>query len=333
MILTPGQLATRADFYFQLASLLAAGVPIIQAIEMARSTAPRSLRAPLGVVIQHLQNGSNFAEGLRATGSWLPPFDIAVIGAGEMSGRLDVTLKTLGAFYQERAVLLRRVISDMAYPMFIVHMAVIIFPASLLGKVFWSGGLQAFVIQKLSVLLPPYAAVFFLVFALQGSRGSAWRALLERILNAIPAIGGARRALAMARFSASLEALLSAGVPVIQAWEIAGHASGSHEINRAVAWAVPQLNFGMTPAEALRQLPVFPELFRNLYTSGEMSGQLDATLARLYRHYQEQASLKFQNIGQWTPRILFLIVAIAIGFQIVGFYSNYFGSMGEVIGQ
>jgi type II secretory pathway component PulF len=144
-------------------------------------------------------------------------------------------------------------------------------------------------------------------------------------------IGSARRSLALARFSAGLEALLSAGVPVIQAWEIAGGASGSSAIKRSVDWASPRMQAGMTPSEALRQLPAFPELFTNLYASGEMSGQLDSTLERLYRHYQETATLKFQNIGQWTPRILFLIVAIAIGVQIIGFYSNYFGQIGQTL--
>lgn len=333
MILTPGQIAARADFYFQLASLLTAGVPVIQALEMARGSAARSIRKHVVLVLQKLQTGSNLAESLRSTGDWLPQFDIAVIAAGEASGRLDATLKMLGAFYQERAVLLRRIISDMAYPIFILHMAAFIFPASLLSKMFWSGGLEAFILQKIAVLVPLYAIVFLWILALQSNRGEFWRGLMERLLNAIPVVSGARRALALARFSAGLEALLSAGVPVIQAWEIAGHASGSNEIKRAVNWAVPKLEVGMTPSEALRQLPVFPELFRNLYSSGEMSGQLDSTLERLYRHYQEIATLKFQNLGQWTPRIVFLIVAIAIGFQIIGFYSSYFGQMNEVIGQ
>jgi type IV pilus assembly protein PilC len=227
--------------------------------------------------------------------------------------------------------LLRRIISDMAYPIFIVHMAVLIFPATLLGKVFWSGGLEAFLIQKAAVLLPLYAVVLFMIVALQGNRGEAWRALVERLLNAVPMIGSARRSLALARFSAGLEALLSAGVPVIQAWEIAGEASGSSGLRRSVRWALPRMQAGMTPSEALRQLPAFPEMFTNLYSSGEMSGQLDTTLERLYRHYQETATLKFQNIGQWAPRILFLIVAIAIGFQIVSFYSNYFGQLGQTL--
>jgi type IV pilus assembly protein PilC len=329
MIFTPGQLAARSDFYFQLASLIAAGVPLIQALEMVRGNS-RKARTHVSIIISRLQAGTTFGEALNATGTWLPVFDRAVVHAGELSGRLDSTLRMLGNYYQERSALLRRILSDMAYPFFILHMAVVIFPTSMLGRVFWSGGIEEFVIQKLSILLPLYAVIIGSIVALQGSRGETWRNLMERILNAIPLVGGARKSLALARFSSGLEALLSAGVPVIQAWEIASNASGSSGIKKAVTWAVPRLEAGMVPSEALRQLPIFPELFRNLYTSGEVSGQLDSTLNRLYKHYQEQATHRFQNIGQWAPKIVFLIVALAIGYQIISFYSNYFNQLGNI---
>lgn len=330
MVITPGQLAIRSDFYFQLAGLVTAGVPLLQALETVRKNSPRSIRPRLSQVIDRIQTGSTFGEALRATRNWLPEFDLAVIGAGELSGRLEPALRMLGAHYQERATLLRRIISDLAYPFFILHMAVLIFPTGLLAKLFWNGGVEAYFLQKISILLPLYTMLVLGVLALQGSRGETWRALMERVLNAIPLVGGARKCLALAQFSGSLEALLSAGVPVIQSWEIASQASGSNGIKKAVHWAVPRLNAGMVPSEALQQLPIFPEMFRSLYASGEVSGQLDSTLQRLHRHYQEQASLRFQNIGQWTPKIIFLLVAIAIGYQVISFYSNYFNQIGNM---
>lgn len=326
MILTPAQIARRADFYFQLGSLISAGVPLLQALDMARVKA-RSFRGKLATVIARIHGGSTFSEALEAAGDWLPQFDRAVISAGEHSGRLDATLKTLGNYYQERASLLRRMISDMAYPMFLVHLAVLIFPTSLLTNLVWSGGVERFVIHKVSILVPLYAVTFVMIAALQSNRGETWRALMERILNAVPLVGGARKSLALARFTAGLEATLSAGIPIIQAWQIAAGASGSNRIKQAVGWAVPRMESGMVPSEAVRQLSVFPELFQSLYATGEMSGKLDSTLERLHRHYQEEATLRFQNIGQWTPKILFLLVAIAVAFQVIGFYSNYFGQL------
>jgi type IV pilus assembly protein PilC len=322
MTFTPGQLAARGDFYFQLASLITAGIPLIQALEMTRRNAARSFRPRIEEIVTRLQTGSTFGEALGATGGWLPAFDREVITASEQTGRLDRTLKMLGNDYKERAVLLRRMLSEMAYPIFIVHFAILLFMA---------GGVESFVAQKLAILLPLYIGVAVLVVALQGNRAERWRAMVERVLAAIPLVGSARKSLALARFSAGLEALLSAGVPIIESWEIAGTASGSDTIKKSVGRAVPLMRSGMTPSEVLQQLAYFPEMFRSLYASGEVSGQLDSTLERLHRHYQEEASLRFQYIGQWTPKVLFLLVALGVGWQIFSFYTNYFNQIGNLL--
>jgi type IV pilus assembly protein PilC len=331
MTLTPGQLSKRANLYFQVASLIAAGVPVIQALEMVEKTGPRSAREHIRVAINRLQQGSTFSEAFRATGKWLPAFDLALFSAGEISGRLDATLRSLGNYYQERATMLRKILSGTAYPIFILHMAVFIFPISYLTGLFLHGGVDAFVIQKLTILIPLYLVLGVLVVAFQGNRGAAWRALMERLTAVVPILGSARHDVALSRLSAALEALLSAGVPVISAWQIAADASGSNRLKKTVDGALPRMEAGLTPAETVRQSRSFPELFQNLYATGEVSGQLDSTLLRLHTHYQEQATQKFENLASWTPKLIFLIVAIIIGYQVISFYSNYFNQINSLM--
>lgn len=324
MIITPGQLTRRATFYFQLASLLSAGVPIIQALEMTRGKSRGTYAWNVGVIINALQQGSTFGDSVNATGDWLPLFDRALLEAGEKSGRLDASFKTLGDYYTERATMLREIISGMAYPIFILHLAVLIFPTGYLTRLFWNNGMQEFILQKVAVLLPCYAIVAFLIYAFQGSRGEHWRSMLERFTNGLPLIGSARRDLAMARLSGAMEALLSAGVNIIQAWSLAANATASARIKKAVGNAIPQMEAGVPPSETLHQSNVFPELFRSLYATGETSGQLDATLRRLRNHYDEQATLKLRNIANWTPKLAFLCVALGVGYSIIKFYMGYF---------
>ena len=81
---------------------------------------------------------------------------------------------------------------------------------------------------------------------------------------------------------------------------------------------------GQTPAEMVRTSGAFPDLFASLYNSGEISGQLDDTLRRLYKHYQEEGSRKLHAVAQWTPRALYLFVALMIGYNVVKFWSGYF---------
>jgi type II secretory pathway component PulF len=330
MIITPGQLTHRANFYFQLASLLSAGVPIMQALEMARASESRAYRDGISSVLDYLNQGSTLTDALNATGNWLPVFDRALLAAGEKSGRLDSSFRSLGDYYTARAAMLRQLISGAAYPVFVAHFAVLIFPTSYLTNLFLSNGLQAFIFQKTAVLLPCYILLAFIVFAFQGTHGEHWRSLLERFTNGIPLLGSARRDLALARLSAALEALLSAGVPIIQAWDLAATATASPRLRRTVSTAIPLMEAGILPSDTLKQSSAFPELFRSLYRTGEVSGQLDQSLHRLQNHYEEQGALKIQNLASWTPKIIFLIIAITIGYQVIKFYSGYFDQINQL---
>src|SRR5687768_18215238 len=132
MIFTPGQLSRRANFYFQLGSLLSAGVPIIQSLEQTRNSIGRGYEVPISTILSQLQRGATFSEAVAATGKWLPAFDHAIFDAGEKSGRLDSSFRSLGNYYTQRATMLRQIISGLAYPIFILHLAVLIFPTSYL---------------------------------------------------------------------------------------------------------------------------------------------------------------------------------------------------------
>src|SRR5262245_46783216 len=108
LIVTPGQLSRRAELYHQLGSTIAAGIPIIQALEIVSDTrGARTLQKPLQHLIVQLQQGATFSEALRSLGQWLPDFDVALLSAGEKSGRLDACFRLLSDYYSERARLVR----------------------------------------------------------------------------------------------------------------------------------------------------------------------------------------------------------------------------------
>src|SRR6185312_14745232 len=129
LIFTPRQFALRAHFYQQFGQLLSAGLPLINTLEtLERNPPARSFREPLQKMISQLKQGTTVSEAVQGLGHWMPPFDIALVQAGEQSGRLDVVFRQLADFYHERALLLRRTLSDLAYPALVLHMAVFIFP-------------------------------------------------------------------------------------------------------------------------------------------------------------------------------------------------------------
>ena len=122
-----------------------------------------------------------------------------------------------------------------------------------------------------------------------------------------------------------------AGVPIIEAWELAAGASGSPALFRAVRSWKPEVISGQTPSEAVSQSGAFPELFANMYHTGEISGQLDTTLNRLHRLYQDEAARKMRALAEWTPKFIYFGIVIMIAWQVVSFYSNYFGMVNDAL--
>jgi type II secretory pathway component PulF len=327
-IVTPTQLSHRAELYYQLGALTAAGVTLRQSLDTLQlSPASRSFREPLIRLATLLDQGSTFSEALKATSGWAPSFDVALLEAGEQSGRLDACFKLLAEYYSERALLARNVLGDLAYPFFIFHFAFLLLPIDRLQRLILRGELFSFALQKISFFLPFYVVAFLLVFACQGRHGEFWRSWIEVILGRVPILGSARRSLALARLAAALEALINAGVSIVEAWELAAAASGSPGLHRTVLAWKPQIEGGRTPAEVLRESRQFPELFTNLYHTGEISGQLDDSLLRLHRYYQDEGSRQLKLVAKWTPWLVYLVVMGVIAYQVISFWLGYFKSI------
>lgn len=330
LIVTPAQFAHRAEFYYQLNQLTSAGVALPGALEQLRRNPPaRSYRQPLAQLLQELASGFTLSESLRRLGSWLPEFDVSLLQAGEQSGRLDACFRLLADYYTDRARLARQVIGDLAYPAFLFHFAVFVLP---FAEFFKSGNWIAYAVQTLGILLPLYAVIVVILYAAQSRHGERWRSWMEGVFGRVPVLGKARRYLALARLSASLEALLSAGVSIVEAWELAASASGSPALRRLVTGWRPLVDAGQTPAEVVRACSKFPELFTNQYTTGEVSGKLDDALRRLHHYYQTEGSRKLHALAQWTPRGVYLCVMLMIAYKIIQFWTGYFKEVGAAAG-
>jgi type II secretory pathway component PulF len=327
LLITPGQFTHRAEFYHQLAQLTSAGIGVVPALEQIKRHPPSAaFREPLQHFLDNLANGRTLSASLQH-GGWLPAFDTALIEAGERSGRLDACFRLLADYYNARARVIKLVISQLIYPVGLIHMAAFVFLIVLpfAGSQFNDSLIGLFARAAL-VLAPLYGAVALMIYALQSKHGEPWRARVESLLQPVPLLGAARHYLALSRLAAALEALISAGVTVVEAWSVAAAASGSPAFRRAVAAWKPELAAGRTPAELVRASPCFPETFSNLYASGEISGKLDETLRRLFTYYQEEGTLKLQLFATWTPRLAYCIVAAIIGYKIIQFYTGYFSA-------
>lgn len=329
IVFTPGQLTRRAELYHQLGQLSVAGLPITNALEQLQRHPPSpAFREPLRLMLQEINAGRTFSEAMAGSGRWVSPFDLALVEAGERSGRLDTTFRTLADLYTERARLTKQMLGELAYPVFLLHFAVLIFAfVRYVGT--WK--IQSGLVLIAGVLIPVYAMVVVLVYVSQSRHGEAWRSLYEKLLHGVPILGSGRRELALARLALALEALINAGVSIIEAWELAATVSGSAALRRTVHRFLPAVRAGQTPSEAVTACGMFPDLFANQYHAGEVSGKLDETLRRLHRYYQEEGSRKIHAVAQWTPRLIYLVIALSIAYFIINFWMKHFQNIGNVL--
>jgi type II secretory pathway component PulF len=333
-IVTPRQFSQRAEFYHQLAQLTSAGIGLLPALEQLKRNPPgNSFRGPIQRLLDELTQGRTFAASLQHLDGWLPEFDISLIDAGERSGRLDACFRLLADYYNDQSRIRKQMITQLLYPIGLVHFAALVFIVVLpFAKSQFSASILLLLVKAVLALAPFYLATAFVIHATHSRHGEKWRALIESIVRRIPILGTARHYLAIARFAAALEALISAGVNIIQAFDLAGNASGSLAVRHAVAAMKPAVTAGKTPAEAIRAYPVFPDLFANLYSSGEVSGKLDETLKRLYAHYQEEGTHKLQMFAQWLPRLIYFLVAGMVAYNVIKFWTGYFQQISTISG-
>lgn len=307
-------LAARAAAYQQLGLLLESGLDLQHALGLltARSSSGPSDRV-WQAIAQAQRRGLDLGAAIRACEPRWPTFDLALLDAGERSGRLAACCTLLGRHYTRHTALLRRVLADAMYPIFLLHALVLLRP---LPALFAGCGLGSFLVQSVGVLALIYAGIALLRALLRADRRRLWQRRLEQLLGAVPVLGDALRTLALARLAAALEALLSAGIGMDQAWQQAGAASGSSTLATATARFAPALARGASSSSVLATSGVFPLEFVSLYQAAEAAGRLDHSLRQIAERYTAAGFQSLRDFCRALPKLLLMVVAVVIGFQV-----------------
>jgi MSHA biogenesis protein MshG len=333
VIVTPGQLNRRAELYHQLGTTIAAGVPLVKALEMAaNSPSIRASRKTFLELIGHLQSGLSFTDSMAKVHGWLPEFDMALLSVGENSGRLDASFKLLAEHYAARAKVIRDTLADLGFTLVTLHVFLLVFPLGYFIA-FVQGIMDRqyarcwpFIIEKIAVFGVLYGAVLFLVFACQGRRGNQWRSMVEGLLRPVPLLGTARKYLTLSRLASALEALVAAGVSIVKGWELAARAAGSPSLQREVSGWQSRLESGATPAELVSQSRHFPSIFVQLYTTAEQTGKLEETLLRLQNYFHEEGFRILRTFTRILTGTIYGLIVLLVAYNVIRFYVGYFNA-------
>jgi len=337
-----------AGFSRQLATLLKAGVPLLQAFEvMGRSGCGAAQAALLVRLKQDVASGLGLADALQRHPGWFDTLYCNLVRVGEQSGTLDRQLEQLAGMLEQRLALHKKVRKAMIYPLLLLLTGLGVSAVLLLEVIpqfqsLFAGfdtALPAFTqwVIDLSTGLGRYAPLLLVGVAMLGLSGRQlyrqhaparlW--ISQRVLG-LPVFGALLRQAAMARFARSLATSYAAGVPLLDAMGTVAKVSGGELHEHAIL----RLRQGMANGQGLNQAmatePLFPPLLVQLVAIGESSGTLDTMLEKAASHYEEQVSQALEQLTSLLEPAIVLVLGLLVGGLVVAMYLPIF-QLGSLI--
>jgi type IV pilus assembly protein PilC len=319
-------------FNQQLAALLRAGIPILQAITMLRKRAASAgLRAVLGAVEDAVRGGAALSAAFAAQGSIFPRIYTASILAGERSGALDEVLSRYVAYMRRNVQLRRKIRGALAYPTFLLiasfgmvsFLSVYVVPR--MSELFQ--GLNAnsklptvtvivvgisSVLSKNIIWIAPLLIAGGVAFWLW-SRTPNGRLAIDRTMLRIPLVGKLLVQVSIAQATRSLATLLAGGITLVESWEIAGESITNRELRRKSTEILPMVREGRSFTDSLEAAGWLPDLALDMIGIGERSGSLREMLDEVAAFYDAESEVKLEQLTTTLePAILVVMGGVVI---------------------
>ncbi len=332
-------------FTRQLATLIDAGLPLLQSLNVLSKQEPNpNLRATIVALGESVQGGSTFSEALSAYPKMFNKLFVNMVKAGEIGGVLEVVLKRL-AEYQEKANRLRsKITSAMVYPTIILVIAVGILTFLMLvivpkfkemfeGQNMELPGLSQFVFNFsdncMADSLIPFVpnAVLFLVLVAAGIVGvSIWKRTpkggrtVDAMVLKLPKIGDLTRVSAVARFSRTFGTLVSSGVPILQALLITRDTAGNVIVADAVTKIHDAVREGESIVTPMSTCGVFPPMMISMVDVGEETGQLPDMLMKVAEVYDEEVDNTVTALTAMLEPLMIVFLAVVVGSIVLAMF-------------
>ncbi|MFH0797626.1 MAG: type II secretion system F family protein [Candidatus Omnitrophota bacterium] len=320
---------TKALFYRQLGVMLKAGMPILNALGTIRTTGFDA--AVTLTLCDRISSGKSLTEALlHFSPRIFSPFEVAIMRAGEASGTLPDVLEKLADYFDFLHRARAKLISGLLYPAMLLHAAIII-PAvpNLISR-----GLGAFLGTTLPALAILYAAIFvFGVLPKKLCSLSAFGSWLDGIIINLPVVGPLVKRVVLLRFLRAFVCLYVAGIGIIRAVQIAAQTMGNSVIERETLKMVPRLEESGNISEVFALNPYFPSMLLEMLRIGEMSGKMDETLTRVINYMEHEVETGTERLVAMLPVIVYLLIAVYVGYIVISFYFRYFSQIGSLLQQ
>ncbi|MDP4911483.1 MAG: type II secretion system F family protein [Pseudomonadales bacterium] len=343
--ITPGDIAL---FTRQLATMMKAGVPLVQSFEIVADGMDNpSMRTLILKIRDDIASGNSFAHAIRANPEHFDELFCNLIDAGEQSGALETMLDRLAEYKEKTEALKAKIKSAMNYPIAVLVVASIVSGILLIKvvpqfeEIFQGFGAELPEFTQMVVDMSRWmqdwwfivvAIIAALVVAYKQAlkRSKKFRDAQERVSLKMPVIGDILDKSCIARFARTLSTTFAAGVPLVDALESVAGAAGNVVYYNAIKKVKVDVSSGIQLNYAMKQTEVFPNMVIQMVAIGEESGALDGMLDKAATYYEEMVDNAVDGLTSLMEPIIMSFLGVVIGGLIIAMYLPIF-KMGDAI--
>ena len=337
-----------AVFFRQLATMMSAGVPLVQAFEIiGRGHENAGMQELLLNIKAEIESGTSLADSLAKHPLYFDNLVISLVSAGEQAGVLETLLDKIATYKEKTEVMKSKIKKALFYPTaviivaFIVTAILLIFVVPQFEDLFRNFGadLPAFtrVVVNLSEFMQAYWWIVFGIvtgivigFKEGKKRSQKFGRFLDRMILKMPVIGPIMHKAAVARYARTLATMFAAGVPLVDALQSVAGATGNVVYSDAVLMMRDSVATGQQLTFAMNQTGLFPNMVEQMIAIGEESGSLDSMLSKVADFYEQEVDDAVDALSSLLEPLIMSILGVLIGGLVVAMYLPIF-KMGAAI--
>ncbi len=335
-------------FTRQLATMMKAGVPLLQAFDIVgRGHSNASVSKLLNDVRSDIETGSSLNQAFRKYPLYFDPLFCNLVSAGEQAGILDSLLDRLATYKEKILAIKGKIKAALFYPAavvgvgFIVTAVIMIFVIPAFKSVFSSFGADlpgpTLVVMAISdFFVQWWYLIFGILFGGLYFFFQAWRrspriqAVMDRLLLQAPIFGSLVRKSAIARWTRTLATMFAAGVPLVEALDSVGGASGNWVYAEATKKVQADVSTGVSLTNAMQNTNVFPNMVIQMVSIGEESGSLDSMLSKVADFFEAEVDDAVDALASLIEPLIIVVLGVLVGGMVIAMYLPIF-KLGQVV--
>ncbi|PTQ90644.1 type II secretion system F family protein [Agitococcus lubricus] len=337
-----------AIFTRQLATMMKAGVPLVQSFEIvAEGLDNQSMRDVVLGIKSDVEGGNSFAGSLKKYPAYFDSLFCSLVESGEQSGALETMLDRVAQYKEKSELLKQKIKKALKYPISVIIVAIIVTAILLLKVVpvfqdmFNSFGAELPAFTQMVVNMSKWMQEWWFIalasvlmtigaFSEVKKRSVAFQNGLDRLALKAPIVGDLVYKSTVARFSRTLATTFAAGVPLIDALVSCAGATGNVVYRNAVLKIKEEVATGQQLGFAMRQSGIFPSMALQMVAIGEESGALDAMLEKVATHFENEVDNAVDGLTSMMEPLIMAVLGVLIGGLIIAMYLPIF-QMGSVV--